>query len=268
MLRRGGIWSVRQINLQGRFRVGFTLIELLVVIAIIAILAAILFPVFSRAREKARQSSCLSNLRQLGLANAQYMQDYDGFFPSFRWCSTGFHRGELFPYLLQPYVRNWQMFVCPSDGNIRNNVWYPGRGDINCNQNRPNTPYPNPGLSYGMNEVLHYGGIAGYQDARVPRPANTHLISDAHNTLVPDWHDWPCRIVRAHDNNRDAHMRGVNIAYADGHAKWLANRKLWSDYLNGELVIEPSATTARYRPGGNWPAANNACLQWLEANGW
>ena len=104
---------------------GFTLIELLVVIAIIAILAAILFPVFAKAREKARQASCLSNMKQLGLAAMMYVQDYDEkFFNRFQpivvypqpanaivWC----------PYpnttsLLDPYVKNQQIGICPSRG--------------------------------------------------------------------------------------------------------------------------------------------------------
>jgi len=91
---------------------GFTLIELLVVIAIIAILAAILFPVFAKAREKARQSSCLSNVKQLTLGMLQYVQDFDEKFPMF---VTGTPtQGEPWWVCVQPYIKNEQVYVCPS----------------------------------------------------------------------------------------------------------------------------------------------------------
>ena len=109
----------------GRHRRAFTLIELLVVVAIIAILAAILFPVFAKAREKARMSSCQSNLKQIGLAVAQYLSDYDHKYP---WCddpnnaSNAYetHYSGWISNGLQPYIRNFQIFICPS----RNKGWF------------------------------------------------------------------------------------------------------------------------------------------------
>jgi prepilin-type N-terminal cleavage/methylation domain-containing protein/prepilin-type processing-associated H-X9-DG protein len=103
-------------------RTGFTLVELLVVIAVIAILAAILYPVFAIAREKARQTSCASNLKQIGTAVQMYVQDYDGHYPD-----NPFPRGVAnpietlgyTPYYVKlfPYLRNQHVFVCPSRGN-------------------------------------------------------------------------------------------------------------------------------------------------------
>jgi len=95
---------------------GFTLVELLVVVAIIALLAAILFPVFGRAREKARQTTCISNLKQLGMAFAMYTQDYDESYP---WGNQGWAG-----HLVYPYVKNKNVFTCPSDplANQANNA--------------------------------------------------------------------------------------------------------------------------------------------------
>ena len=91
----------------------FTLIELLVVIAIIAILAAILFPVFAQARAKARAISCLSNLKQAGLAYAMYTQDYDETTPLQQSKATAANGGGYWFWLLQPYTKNWNLMVCP-----------------------------------------------------------------------------------------------------------------------------------------------------------
>ena len=113
-------------------RKGFTLIELLVVIAIIAILAAILFPVFARAREKARQASCQSNLKQIGLAYQMYAQDYDEMIAR---NSIGSAMGIVWvPFLLNPYIKNTQIWICPSYGTLQATpaVGLPGATNCSC----------------------------------------------------------------------------------------------------------------------------------------
>ncbi len=101
----------------GRIRQAFTLIELLVVIAIIAILAAILFPVFARARENARRASCMSNLKQVGLAMMQYTQDYDERYPS---GLPATWRGIGWAGMIYPYAKSAEVFVCPDNDNPGN----------------------------------------------------------------------------------------------------------------------------------------------------
>ncbi len=120
------------------FRKGFTLIELLVVIAIIAILAAILFPVFGRARENARRTSCLSNLKQLGLGTLQYAQDYDERVVPYR-VGGGNNPGQSWPDMIYPYVKSEQLFTCPS-----------ARGDAASHNYRfPRPPATDAWGSYG-----------------------------------------------------------------------------------------------------------------------
>ncbi|MDR3706733.1 MAG: DUF1559 domain-containing protein [Capsulimonadaceae bacterium] len=97
---------------------GFTLIELLVAIAIIAILAAILFPVFATAREKARQSSCASNMKQIGLATIQYVQDYDECYFMGAYTGAGGYNGVGWAGALYPYVKSTAVYSCPSDAAV------------------------------------------------------------------------------------------------------------------------------------------------------
>ena len=193
-------------------RKGFTLIELLVVIAIIAILAAILFPVFAKAREKARQSSCLSNLKQIGLACLQYTQDYDETMVF----GSGYQGNEInWELKVAPYIKNTQVFQCPSNGTIPGNY---GGG--------PPGPFPTNPVVYSYALPHRYGaklGTIGY-------PAQTALTNDGCHPAVSGYNGAvpkkctgfnPCQTNLPITENDFYHNGGSNIVFWDGHAKWM-----------------------------------------------
>lgn len=146
-------------------RSGFTLIELLVVIAIIAILAAILFPVFAQAREKARQSTCSSNLKQLGTAIRMYVDDYDGvYIPTYNYIN-GWNACPHYAWfhMCQPYIKNLNVFNCPSAAQDNRTLYCNTR--LTCvGTNQPGNPESPVKLGYVYNEGymdINYKGIAG-----------------------------------------------------------------------------------------------------------
>lgn len=180
---------------------GFTLIELLVVIAIIAILAAILFPVFAQAREKARQIACVNNVRQIGMAMLQYHNTHNGA----PYCPRpSIDGGRHWASTLQPYINNWQIFVCPSGD--------PSRYDIGTLQD------PGHDITYGFNEYLLSGQHAG----RIRNPSSIAIIGDSASTWsgpgVPHGNEY---LWRASPQwGVSVHNEGAVFVYADGHAKW------------------------------------------------
>jgi prepilin-type N-terminal cleavage/methylation domain-containing protein/prepilin-type processing-associated H-X9-DG protein len=205
-------------------RRGFTLIELLVVIAIIAILAAILFPVFAKAREKARAASCLSNLKQFGLAWLSYAQDYDELTISANnvvassyampdgVSNSGAYLNMLWPYQIYPYCKNAQMYNCPSSSN------------------RFSTSAPSSALGYGLNDT--YVGRVSLGTLVVP--AETIVFVDCIYYLA-DWDD-----NGTSDNHREPnilHNDGANTVMADGHAKWYKGQAI--GYYDGVQYATP-----------------------------
>ncbi|MFH1855114.1 MAG: DUF1559 domain-containing protein [bacterium] len=199
-------------------RKGFTLIELLVVIAIIAILAAILFPVFAKAREKARQTSCLSNVKQLALGMIMYVQDYDETFPT----SGVWGVDPIWPHQIQPYVKNWQLYKCPSAS-----LWAAAPA-VWGGQTFP-AGLPN----YCFTQVLwdgRPGGGAPTKLAVVTAPSQKYMCFDANSLIFGSaggilssmvCGQWSCgsNIASTH-KWAVPHNEGVNIGYIDGHAKW------------------------------------------------
>ncbi|BCM93800.1 hypothetical protein IAD21_05691 [Abditibacteriota bacterium] len=166
-------------------RSAFTLIELLVVIAIIAILAAILFPVFSRARENARRASCQSNLKQIGLGFMQYAQDFDGWTPGSitygKQLSGTTNRGTSWPTTIFPYIKSEQVFTCPSGEltKIKQALLGPASTRTYCGATTDgdgsdvNTPkLLNGSLSYGFNNIQEgaFDGTYGWSTPGFTEP--------------------------------------------------------------------------------------------------
>jgi len=167
-------------------RRGFTLIELLVVIAIIAILAAILFPVFARAREKARQASCTSNLKQMVLAFMMYAPDYDNKWPLGTPACVAMNGGVQWWTATYPYIKNAQMLQCPSSNSDNINNAGCGAGSANsCSWRIPGWMGLNYGYSIAIGGNLQNNGnrsccrSGSGKDAALLAPAESFLVADA-----------------------------------------------------------------------------------------
>ena len=241
---------------------GFTLIELLVVIAIIAILAAILFPVFQKVRENARRTSCLSNEKQLGLGFTQYVQDSNERFP----CATaanhtvtptatnaGYPNG--WANMIYPYVKSTGVYSCPDDSAANPRVSYSmnyyiwNRGDGNADKGQKISRVTAPAATV----LLYEGGSNDKTCLKGQSPADPSLPMTSYANLAgnSDWNtDNAARLAKWHDNSVD---RSTNYLAMDGHVKYLkvssvswffggtAPTQITSDQLGSKGLVETFA---------------------------
>jgi len=270
---------------------GFTLIELLVVIAIIAILAAILFPVFAQARESARKTSCLSNEKQLTLGVLQYVQDYDETLPLSNFYSGGAWAGasvttpaDVFGHTpqrdcfwsnsIQPYVKNVQIYLCPSASRERSDVFGVTKSAAlgyaySLTYNGYLTMWALAGSPAPAKVILFSEGLG---KANMPRYANQFPLNISNagweGQFIADDGGAHCSQPYGYSFNYDVtwwvHARGSNYAYMDGHAKYLVNPSSSSPWatsdaagIPGQLWVDGTASSH----GCNWFYAYGPTIQ-------
>ena len=190
----------------------FTLIELLVVIAIIALLAAILFPVFARVRENARRSSCQSNLKQLGLGILQYTQDYDETYPPAEVSPGAGLTEPTWDTVIQPYTKSSQILICPSD-SISQRVTHPLYG---ANATRSYTPTTQVFGNY----VSATPPQPPLRLAAIPNSSLTVALAERDQPNLPSW-GFYSRIQNLGSQLTFRHLETGNFLFCDGHAKAL-----------------------------------------------
>jgi prepilin-type N-terminal cleavage/methylation domain-containing protein/prepilin-type processing-associated H-X9-DG protein len=233
-------------------RKAFTLIELLVVIAIIVILASILFPVFARARENARRSSCMSNLKQIGLGVMQYVQDNDERYPLSQVARTGpwasipssvnFSDSSniQWPHFIEPYVKSMQVYRCPSGrATAANDKGVYGHYGVSSAMFLPTSTVVANQKSVAMAAVVSAANTYMIMDLGVFRasPANLKAPSSG-GDFIPGTGEGSATNITGvvlassitdleKDFNAGRHFGGVNVVFADGHVKWLKSHTVY-----------------------------------------
>ncbi len=241
-------------------RRGFTLIELLVVIAIIAILAAILFPVFARARESARKTQCLSNMKQLTLSVHMYAQDYDGAGPLGWQPDPSFQVPSGWPfwfgpeidwrYAVYPYTKNGGLYMCPTFEKPDEPLWVYIRGEVLAGIHR----------SYALNYTMAHPWCPGHKLDGCPRPGNSILITESR-----EWNaDWRMDMISGRawfDGSKGimtTHNGVSNFSFYDGHCKAM-RLKATLGGLNWGTNTPPDSFMWAWWYGGDWEDSN-----WLQ----
>jgi prepilin-type N-terminal cleavage/methylation domain-containing protein/prepilin-type processing-associated H-X9-DG protein len=255
-----------------RVRKGFTLIELLVVIAIIAILAAILFPVFAQARARARAATCISNLKQIGLATVMYAQDYDETYP----CGWGSSDGgrSMYRITIQPYIQrygnpddpynsnfNFGIFSCPD--RPTGPSWGPSSYGYNAHP-----AFGNVGMTQGWREVPGSGGSQGFFPgsaiAAINNPANFVAFADAGELGDPNSGDPAAAAFGAANAARDPNINNGSPGWTgcgdDATGPFLFNPLVWQERWSVDwgFGVPGSEDFGNCRNGGRRPMARHA----------
>jgi len=260
---------------------GFTLIELLVVIAIIAILAAILFPVFAKVREKARQTACLSNEKQLGLGFLQYSEDYDEAEPAGYWFADGQGwAGELYSY-----VKSTKVYTCPDDSITPTTVSFQGPYYVvsyGYNRNMVTKPttdgttttsgvatiamLQSPASTVLLHEIVNNVAKVDNNNGHLDQDSATDFgsygfdgfgpvstINGGHPLTDTGYMGNPAANVSYQPTGR--HTNGSNFVLADGHAKWLRGTAV-SPGLSAEVTTDAQGVhNVKYGGEGPFPTA-------------
>jgi prepilin-type N-terminal cleavage/methylation domain-containing protein/prepilin-type processing-associated H-X9-DG protein len=276
-------------KLVSRRNSAFTLIELLVVIAIIAILAAILFPVFAQARGKARQTACLSNMKQIGLAFQMYAQDYDETFPGCPGTGSA-NDGEAFdvvwPFVVSNYIGGrvsnaanqfpQGIYICPSNDLVQglpatDTTDLPIAGPILASYGITLDTSITPNAyrwhnSYSINDAIVgeadraanpalSPNVTGSSLASWQKPAQEYLLMEAGLKGVVNDSDVDSNDMDKEDNEIFMkHNEGMNIAYIDGHAKWMKDDRYPNDPGSSSLIGDGKGSPVYYRQSGNAPS--------------
>jgi len=292
---------------------GFTLIELLVVIAIIAILAAILFPVFAQAREKARATSCLSNLKQIDTGILMYVQDYDETMPLFTagYCnrvanplnpndapggSAGIGRWPEWQYQIYPYLKNWDIYSCPSDAASVSATDFIARFyDLSYGYNYGYLSHLEGSADPGCPSVTQW--FSGIGLGAVQRPANTVMLVDTGGRAAfpggstlgsmvnppdawpstsffygPDTVGWGQNCGNYYAGTPGAqwantggfawrHSEGGNVAFVDGHVKFSRIGALAAGTNNANLALDCTQTCVQDYSQYQWDPKKDSGTQ-------
>lgn len=249
---------------------GFTLIELLVVIAIIALLAAILFPVFARARENARKSSCLNNLKQIGLGLAQYTQDFDEIMPMRQagGPDDGKQPGGGWPVTMQQYVKNVQLFKCPSDTSVpaagRSTNSYAMQHD-HINGTVSIADFAATAKTVSVVEIR--GASLDFNNKAFANYDNDSLV------LGRNWWGANTRMGNVYNSGgsdtsttdrftkmRTAHFEGANYLAADGHVKFLNPNQVCAGRSAPASTDGPGVGSADNAHGTLYSGANSRSM--------